>query len=63
MTFIDTLQSNAAILAKNAEGLCKRIDVFKENGHPTDTAIKELIATCEEIGRLGDAIKYELSNL
>jgi hypothetical protein len=60
MTFIDALQINTAILAMHAEDLRKRIDAFKENGHPTDTVIKDLVATCEEIGRLGNAIKAEL---
>jgi len=62
MTFIEALQSNSAILTKNAEELVKRIDAFKKNGHPTDTAIRELVAICKEIGRLGDAIKHELDS-
>ena len=60
MQFVDVLQKNSEDLVKKAGELRERINVLNANGHSGDATIKELVKTCDEIGRLSDAIKREL---
>lgn len=60
MELIDALLDNAQKLAHKAEEFRQRAEILMRHGLTADTTISELIKTCDEIGRLNDAIKREL---
>jgi len=60
MELLDALQSNATILVQNASMLRDRIALLQAHGHTADATVRELQKTCEEIGKLSDAIMRQL---